>query len=156
MAHDNKSGGQIGQNSVLNQVLRQCKHIRDPLDRKDLNPIIQKHQAIEDLKTEIRKYKNNSDMRASDLQEAGWYNNSPGSDRHSPASSMRQSKDINRQSPGWGVHSALRKNLETQGTQVTQDVIKRPFVIGSSTVKKIDDMDFDMVLDNQNSRVSLH
>ena len=76
--------------------------------------------------------------------------------RHSPSNmSMRQSKDINRNSPGWGVHSALKRNLETQGTQITQDVIKRPFAIGSGD-KKIEDIDLDMVLDNTNSRITLH
>ena len=47
---------------MLNQVLRQCGHIKNPLVARNLQPIINKTKAIEDLKTEIRKYQNNSNL----------------------------------------------------------------------------------------------
>ena len=62
------------------------------------------------------------------------------------------SHDSQRNSPGLGVESALRRNLDTQGTQITMGVIKQPFSIGTGSVAG----GVEKFLDHDNSRISLN
>ena len=113
----NQGNSAIGQHSVLNQVLRQCNHMRQPLATRNIQPLIVKTRAIEELKTEIRRYQNESqlDKNARDISN------------RSRSPSMQQSFDAYLSKPGSGLNTQLRTNLNTSGTAVTQDVVKPPF-----------------------------
>ena len=51
--------------------------MRKPLETRNLQPIITKTKAIEELKTEIRRYQNKSQIGENELESLGTRSNSP-------------------------------------------------------------------------------
>ena len=51
--------------------------MKRPLETRNLQPIITKTKAIEELKTEIRRYQNKSQIAENELESHGTRSNSP-------------------------------------------------------------------------------